>query len=300
MTPKLFALTDGSHGDLGKMLLPWARCEIFCRRFRVPMLAPAWMSPRIGWIFGRGNGGASSAGHFTKRGYVTGFQRLSVLLSARRVNEKDFVPGAHEAPGGGRKTVVVFSGGNGGFQPLLPHREFVRERLTEILSPRVRRLLAREKTNFVIGAHICRGEKPPREELLTRESQTIPEEWFVRCIQNLRKALGFAAPVRVFSDARAGQLRRLLALPNVSFTPGNPPIADALLMARSRILIGCAHSHLSMWSAFLGEMPSLWYPGSGPNLSPDKPYLETQTDLDGHFGDEFASVIDSLNLALNP
>jgi hypothetical protein len=284
------------------MLLPWARCEIFRHKWNAPMLAPRWTAPKLGPLLRREKDKRYYLRQFKKDGYVTGLARLALLLRARRIGEKEFVPGAADAASGGRKTLVVFSGMEGMFAPLLAHREMIRHRLLEILSPGVRRQFARQVTDFVIGVHVRRGDKPvlERGEPQAHPNQAMPDEWFIRCIQNLRRMLGFAAPVQIFSDGRRHELRALLALPNVKLAPENPAIIDMLMLARSRILVTSAHSTFSMWAAYLGQMPSLWYPGETPNLDPDKPYLECQTDLDGDFSNDFGAVIDSLNLALNP
>src|SRR6476661_1072465 len=112
---QLYASVEGSEGGLGRMMLPWARCEIFHQKWNAPMLAPTCSR---GWLtrvtqLGIGKWGWPTS--FNRLNYVTGLSRLRVLLSARKVAEKDFVPGADDAHGGGRKTLVVFSGIEGMF-----------------------------------------------------------------------------------------------------------------------------------------------------------------------------------------
>ncbi len=95
----------------------------------------------------------------------------------------------------------------------------------------------------------------------------------------------------IFSDARPEQLSALLAMENVMLAGDNPSIVDMLLMARSKVLIASGHSTFSKWAAFLGQMPSLWYPGTAEVLNPDRPHCETETALDGSFGREFADLL---------
>jgi hypothetical protein len=282
------------------MLLPWARCEAFRHQWNgdVAMLAPAW--------------GHHLHGSFTASGYVRGVRRMRVLLTARRTSEDEFIPGAHDASHA-RDTLVVFTGPAGGLQQLVPHRELIRRRLMEILSARVRRLLVDPQsppqpqpphTDFVIGVHVRRANRLPLDfrEPRAGPRHALPDSWFVRCIQNLRKVLGFAAPVRLFSDAPAPELRVLLAMPNVSLAPRRErlPIADLLALSRSKILIASAHSMFSQWAALFGEMPSLWYPGCAPLLNADRLDYEVETDVEGHFTRDFAGVVESLSLTLNP
>jgi hypothetical protein len=156
----------------------------------------------------------------------------------------------------------------------------------------------------VIGVHVRRADRIPLDfrEPRAGPRHALPDSWFVRCIQNLRKVLGFAAPVRLFSDSPASELRVLLAMPNVSLAPRRPrlAIADLVALSRSRILIASAHSMFSQWATLFGEMPSLWYPGCAPLLNADRLDYEVETDVEGHFSREFADVVESLSLTLNP
>jgi hypothetical protein len=240
-------------------------------------------------------------GSFIDPDWVRGLARLRILLTARRASERDFVPGAEDAGGARRKTLVVFAGIGDRFAPLLPHRELIRRRLSEMLSAKLRRGLAKQPASFVIGVHIRRGRStlssPP---LLQHSRPDPPDHWFVRCIQNLRKVLGFAAPVRLFSDAPPNQLAALLAMPNVTLSQETSPVLNLLRLSRSRILLGGAGSSFSQWAAFIGDMPSLWSGGGAPQLQPEISHYESETDLDGHLNREFSEVIESLSLALNP
>jgi hypothetical protein len=311
----LYAYAEGGGGGLGHLLLPWARAEIFRRQWDAQMLTPCWgrLLARIPPLLApsTGRNGTGYTGSFNKEGYVRGAARFRVLVTARRMAEDQFdaetSAGADAAGhGDGRARLVVFSGTGPMFAPLLEHREMLRRRLMEMLSGRIRRLLAAtQRRDFVVAAHVRRRG---RERLLrfgepqTDAGQAISERWFVRTIQNLRKLLGFAAPVWVFTDAvrPAAELRALLAMPNVLPAPRNPAVVDLLAMSRSRVLLGSARSTFSMWASFLGQVPTLWYPGGAPGLSADQPQMESETDLEGHLAPEFGGVIESLSLALNP
>src|SRR5205814_1581965 len=130
--------------------------------------------------------------------------------------------------------------------------------------------------DFVIGIHARRGDRPPLpfREPLGEGLPGMSNEWFVNAISNVRHALGCDAPARVFSDGRPDEIVPILNLPAVTLAPGNPSIVDILTMARSRVLITTAKSTFSMWSSFLGQMPTLWYPGNVVRLNPDRPELD--------------------------
>jgi hypothetical protein len=298
---QLYVMADVGRGSLGDKLFPWARCETFRHQWRVPMLAPRWGdAPRVPWI-GRRKEGGSQTGSFVDPDWVRGLARLRILLTAHRASEGDFVPGAEDVGGSRRKTLVVFAGVGDRFVPLLPHRELIRRRLSEMLSEKLRRGLAKQPASFVIGVHIHRGRSALSSSRLLQDSRPDPpDHWFVRCIQNLRKVLGFAAPARLFSDAPPNQLAALLSMPNVTLAQEASPVLKLFRLSRSRILLGGAGSSFSQWAAYIGDMPSLWYAGGAPQLQPDVPHFESETDLDGRLNREFSEVIESLSLALNP
>jgi hypothetical protein len=288
--PNVYAHADVGRAGLASMLLPWARCEIFRHEHNVPMLAPRWTQPKIGpWLRGEKDK-RYYLGLFNNAGYIRGPRAWMIHLTARKITEQEFSPERCQASG---KTMVIFRGDQPLFGPILGHRELIARRLMEILSAKVRRRLAEQPADFVIAAHVRRGDKPTigYGQPQTGANQTMPDEWFMRCIENIRGVLGYPAPVRVFSDAWPEQLQKVLALPNVSLSPQQPAIVDILTMARSRILICTAHSMFSMWPTYLGRMPSLWYPGGAPGINKDLANYESETDLEGGLGAECEEVI---------
>ena len=296
MMHRLYVMAHLGNPPVEQMLFPWARAEILRQQLSVPMLAPQWRGAGIpGWRSGKwGRGGTAP---FSNRSYLSGVARLRVLLTARRCNERSFVPGAEDTGGHGRKTLVVFAGKGDGFSPLLAHRELVRQRLTDILAPHVHRQLSHQSHPFVIGVHVQRSAADGGPAATASDP---PTPWFVRCIQSLRKVLGFAAPVQLFSEASPERLRTLLAMPNVTLAEERSGVPGLLRLSRSRILIGGAGSAFSQWAAFLGEMPSLWHAGAAPHWPSAIPHFASEAHGHGQVPEGFAEVIESLGLALNP
>ncbi len=64
----------------------------------------------------------------------------------------------------------------------------------------------------------------------------------------------------VFSDGREDELRDLLALPAVRRSQEADALSDLLTMASCAGLVASGSTY-SMWSSFLGQQPTLWYPG---------------------------------------
>lgn len=296
MPANLYAYARVGRAGLGNLLVPWARCEVFAANHNLPVLAPQWTQPKIGPILRGERDKRYYVGLFDHGTYVRGLKRLWLLARADKVAEQDADAVVASRPA--RATVIVFSGLGDimhMFAPLLEHRELIRRRLTAILSASVKARLDAFRQDFVIGAHVRRGDKPvlPFGQVLApREtSRGFADQWFINCISNIRAVLGRPVPVMIFSDARREQLSALLALENVSLAGENPSIMDIFLMSRSKVLIASGHSTFSKWASFLGQMPSLWYPGTVEVLNPDCPHCESETALDGSFGEGFAALL---------
>ena len=76
----------------------------------------------------------------------------------------------------------------------------------------------------------------------------------------LREAAGGDIPAFVFSDGTEDDLRELLALPRVERVDYGSGLGDMFGLSRSRLLIASG-STFSMWGSYLGQVPTLWYPG---------------------------------------
>jgi hypothetical protein len=49
----------------------------------------------------------------------------------------------------------------------------------------------------------------------------------------------------------------------------NPSILDILLLARCRVLVTTSHSTFSLWGAYLGQMPTVYYAGQTCRVNND-------------------------------
>ncbi|MBL9030797.1 MAG: hypothetical protein JNM80_03710 [Phycisphaerae bacterium] len=303
----VYAYADVGRTGLGNMLFPWARAEVFRSRHGVGMLAPRWTQPKIGPLLRGERDLRYYMGLFRSAGYVRGVRRAWVLARGRRVAQEAaeaFM--ASEASRGGGTSVVVFKGWEGWFAGLEAHRELVSRRLHEMLSPRVRRMLEADdgvtatvergegRGGGVIAAHVRRGDKrtlPYGAAFAGDAGTTIADEWYIRAIESVRAALGEAMPVRVYSDAKEGQIDAILRLPGVTRSPDAPSIVDIVRMSRARVLLTTAGSSFSAWSFYLGAMPTVFYPGTRLDLIPGRPELAVESDLDGALNAEAARAV---------
>jgi hypothetical protein len=67
-------------------------------------------------------------------------------------------------------------------------------------------------------------------------------------------------PIEIFSDGTDEELASILQLPKVVRANYKNAVADLVAMTRLRLLI-CSGSSFSAWAAFLGNMPTIWFPG---------------------------------------
>jgi len=253
------------------------------------MLAPTWTQPKIGPLLRGETDPRYYTGLFDNSGYVRGISKYWLLLRAQRVAEPE-AEAVLAASRPSRPTLLVFSGLEGNFSPLVGHRDLLRARLHAILARPTRARLRSSETDFFVGVHFRRGDKPtlrfgqyyPRMPSGGIEmNAACPTEWFVRCIQGIRKAIGRCVSVRIFSDAHEEELKPLLRLPNVHCPRQQSSIVDMLLLARSRVLIGTGGSSFSMWPTFLGSMPTIWYPETRSFYTGWQPSSDFEAGVDG-------------------
>jgi hypothetical protein len=269
------------RAGLANLLFPWARCEVFCHTHQIPMLAPQWTAPKIGPLLRRESDLRFYVGLFSDKPYIRGLKKWTVLLRATKVPET----AANSLKGGSGVKVVLFQGLEGFFDPLLAHQAYVSQRLYDILSDKSREALESHTVDYEIAVHVRKGDKPPIAVGETPPAGqwgwTLPNAWYLSAIQSIRAALGRDAPVRIFSDGQPDQLRDLLALPKVTLSPSNSAIVDIFLLSRAKVLIPSPTSTFSWWGAFLGQMPTIWYPGWRQRLHPGRDELDLELTPEG-------------------
>ena len=301
MARTTYAYPKLNRAGLGNLLFTWGRAEVFAARHRLPVIAPQWTSPKIGPLLRGEKDLRYYTGLFSARTYVRGLRRLWLLARAARIPEAQAEQFAAQTTRPAGSTLAVFEGMEGLFTPLHGHREFLHARLREILRPAVAARVTPLGEGPTIAVHIRHGDKFVVSDAARKPANfayRIPDDWYVEVISNARSVLGADVPIVLFTDARAADIPRLLALPNLQMADGNPSVVDILRMARAQILVGTSTSTFGMWSAFLGGIPSIWYPAEHEfPLYPDKPGFQITAGLDGALPEGSAEV---LRAAINP
>lgn len=247
------------RAGLGNMLFSWARCVTWCRTNDQPMIAPRWRKIRIGPYLRGEREKRRYHECFTNPGDVGGLRRLALLALGRRVPETAL---PLEDADGPRPTVVVFEEMRDCYEPLIGHHALIRDEIERMTEPRF--LPEDSEDDPYIGVHVRRGDflEPDDPQVLKQGAHNyrLPVEWYVSAVQNLREEMSFQAPVRVFTDGSREQVSDLLDLPETTISRGARAITDLLSLSRSRVMIGSGSS-FSMWASFLGQVPSVWFPG---------------------------------------
>lgn len=266
------------------MLFPWARCEIFRNRHNVAMLAPQWTQPKIGPLLRGERDKRYYTGLFDNSSYVRGIRKVLLLARAKRFAEAEEQVAVEYARQTGRSCLVSFRGMAGFFGPLLEHQPLVVDRLRQILSQRTRRLLEAHSSEPFIGVHVRRGDMPPLKANQVPKkgvNSTLPDAWYVTAIREVRAALGEDLPVLVFSDAAPEVIQDILSIKGVRYADPQPSIVDLFRLSTATVLITTGTSTFSMWAGFIGQMPTIWYPGLREQVHPTQLELEIETDADG-------------------
>lgn len=287
----LYGYPSMVRAGLGHMMGAWARCVVWTRTHSVPMLAPQWRQFRIGPYLRRELDKRSYHPLFTSDGYVDGVPRLAAIALARRVPEADAE--AALVAGGRGPTLVVFHD-DLGWETMRNHRDLLLSELLRITRPEyVRPALVREP---FIGVHVRRGDftQTAAEAALRagRKNLRTPIEWYADALTYLRSRLGGQQPARVFSDGTDAELGPLLGLPAVTRAPNREAITDILALSQASAVVASG-SGFSQWACFLGQVPSLWFPGQHHYaLTADgEPPRELEWEPGRHLPDVFVDAV---------
>lgn len=246
---------------LGNLLFPWARMVVTARDHGLRMLWPTWPQVKVGSVLRREPDRRFYTGLFWNHGgYIDGFEKLWIRMGTHQIEEPVWRRSVGELSNQS-KSLVCFSGMDGLFNPILQHRETVREELIRMTRPEHLVGLSHDFSQS-ITVHVRMGDFLPFDDARIRSGAfniRLSIEWVMETIRHLRDGLGEEYPVWVFSDGSDEDLSVLLTLSNVKRLHFGSALADMLAMSRSRVLI--VSSTFSMWSAYLGAVPSIYYPG---------------------------------------
>ncbi len=292
-TSNLFGYPILGRAGLGNMLFPWARCFLWCHDQDLPMVAPIWTKLRIGPYLRGERDKRNYQALFNNHEYVNHLSRLFLLAFANQVSEEKSNEILRKQPT--RNTLVLFKGMDELFKPLYSRHAEIFTELRRITKPKyIDTNLAKRP---FIGIHIRRGDfSIPTDANVLREGNAnyqIPIEWYVSVLNSIRNGIGFQADAVIFSDGPEEGLKELLQLPNIKFFRGGTAVTDLIALAESRAIIASG-STFSMWASFLGQVPSVWYPGQRRGFlidSVSSSVVEPEIDYGMPVDQEFAAAV---------
>jgi hypothetical protein len=252
------------NAGLGNKMFPWARCRVFSLEHGVPILAPTWTQIKLGPLLRQDRDLRLYNNLFRAAppGHVSGVRQLWLrLVAGRSVDEPEDL---HETPTAcAPDQIVVFKGERDHFRSLTGWNEVLLDELKAITRDHwVQR--AADVGHVGIGIHIRRGdfaEACSSDDFVNRGAIRTPMEWFVDSVRTVRNLCGCLVPALVVSDAPDDELVDLLREEAVTRISTGSAIGDLLVLSKAKLLIASGGSTFSAWAAFLGQMPTVSYPG---------------------------------------
>lgn len=241
---------------LGNLLFPWARAIILSERYGFKMISPNWPQLKVGPIL-RFELDVRNYFNIFKNSFdnLNGLKRLIVLAINPRISE--FSLGDIQLRSG---DVVTTEGMGQMFADFLPFHALIKSKLQSIVnSHKIDNLISDLASKNSIAVHIRFGDFKKSNDLSSVNTRQ-PIEWYVDSILAIRRKLNNDIRVNVFSDASEVEIADVLALPSTFRIMGNNAIEDILLISNHKVLIASG-STFSMWGSFLGQIPTIWFPG---------------------------------------
>jgi Glycosyl transferase family 11 len=199
-----------------------------------------------------------------------------IFARAQRHDERE-LPDLLQGPATQRRPrLVIFRGVRDGFHSLWPYREWLKTTFYSQLDRVVRSTPAP-----YFACHVRLGDfaisRTPAE--IAAVNARLPLEWYREQIKQLQRLFP-RIPTIVFSDGDAEELESLLILPDVHLAYNRQPLEDLLGLMRARCTI-CSGSSFSAWGVFLGDQPSIWFPGKAAQQFGGLPENSYEIDAGG-------------------
>ena len=238
------------------------------------MLAPRWFKLRLGSYLRREPDKRRYDRLFRSDSYKRGPAKMATLLRARAIDET--TPPSLDP---NKILVVRFSGLADYFAPFIGRAGLVSAELRRITRPN---LVPKPAEAAFIAVHVRLGDFP--------RSWRQPLDWYRDVVLRTRADLGRRLRVRVYSDGRADELQPLLSLPGMEFVQGRTAITDLLDVSQASAIVASS-STFSMWGTFLGEVPTIWYPGRMWQTATHDPAIQIEWDGDVPLPSPFVSAV---------
>ena len=110
--------------------------------------------------------------------------------------------------------------------------------------------------------HIRLGDftKEENEEGLRKGNWNlkIPIKWYINIINKIQQISKL--PIYIFSDGQDEELIEILKIYNCTRINLGESISDMIALSECKLIISSG-STFSMWASFIGQNPTIWFPG---------------------------------------
>ena len=226
---------------LGNIMFPWATALVYAKKHNLKKIQTTWKNLKFGTFIRKERDKRMYMDLFSKTDGISGFKKFFLLNFSNNIK--------------------VFSGMDNLFEPFKNDQNFVKTELLKIINP-YHIKSAKEFNSNSIAIHIRMGDfTSPIDEKVLRNgawNYRLPIKWYISLIEKIQKESNL--PIYIFSDAEDCELKEILVYDNCSRVCFGSAISDMLALSTCKVLISSA-STFSMWASFLGQMPTIWFPG---------------------------------------
>jgi len=269
-----FGIRLGGAG-LGNILFPWATAIVYAKEHNLIRVQTTWKNLKLGTFIRSERDKRMYLDLFTGRDGVSGIRKFLLLNFSNRVK--------------------VFSGMDSLFEPFQHQHAFVRSELLKLINP----FHIKKANMFAVNSvaiHIRMGDfRIPKNEDVLRQggwNYRLPIKWYKSVISKIMSVSNI--PIYIFSDVDDAEIKDILEIENCRRAFFGSSISDMLALSNAKVLVSSG-STFSMWSSFLGQIPTIWFPGQmRQKLISDSSIFEGEIDYDDQLP---VSIIKILNNA---
>ena len=257
---------------LGNILFPWATALVYAKKHDLKRIQTTWKNFKIGTFLRKERDKRMYFDLFTGKDGIGGFKKFFLLNFSSKVK--------------------YFSRMDDLFEPFKNEQVFVKQELIKIINP-YHLQMANEIDANSIGVHIRMGdfENPENEQILRDGTWNyrLPMKWYLGIIEKLKEQSNL--PIFIFSDGNDKDLKEILQLENCKRAYFGYAISDMITLSKCKILVSSA-STFSMWASFLGQMPTIWFPGQmRQEIILDKNTFEGELDYNDGLPNSIIEII---------
>jgi hypothetical protein len=232
---------------LGNMLFPWARSVSLGARYHLPVLFPTWPQIKLGSYWR----GERDKRHYARLfrptpDYVTGWQRLRLLLASPSISEEEFLQDPHAHMNSSRDVVVRVTGLGSFFLPILHDHDIIRAKLLDMVRPEH---VPPPCTRGFVAAHVRLGD-------FTVGKQTTSMAFFENVLSQIKRNLP-DEDIVIFTDGEETEVENLIHTYGARLARYGSSITDMLALSSAKLLVASKNSSFSWWASYLGRMPTI-------------------------------------------